>query len=363
MNDTMKDQELINQIEAYLRGELSPEEESAFEKLRRDDAAVDQQVVAHQRFMQLMSAYGERKRLQRLMDGIHQRLDLAGLKRDFTPASLKVVQLWKQYRSQIAVAASVAFVAVMGTLIFSGHLTENLSSYSALRREINNIKQSQNNLVKNISAKKGPANPGEFGGTAFALSANGYVATNYHVIKDADSLYIQSASGNSYKVKTVYVEPQYDIAVLQIVDPEFVSLGRLPYTFKKSNSDLGEDVFTIGFPKDEPVYGKGYVSSKTGFDGDTVAYQVSIPVNPGNSGGPLLDGQGNVIGIISGKQTRADGAAFAIKSNYLLQTLKEIPRKDLDRELSINKKNTIAGLNRKSQIKKLEDYIFMVRVY
>ncbi|MFM6976442.1 MAG: trypsin-like peptidase domain-containing protein [Sphingobacteriaceae bacterium] len=360
----MKDLELINQIEAYLRGELSPEEASAFEQLRREDAAVDQQFIEHREWMQLLAAYGERQRLQHAMDLIHEQIDVATIKSNLTPLSVKVIQMWRTHKSNIAIAASVALVAIFSTLLFTGSFTGNNSTYSALRREINSIKRSQSNLVKNISGKsKLPANPGQFGGTGFALSANGYVATNYHVIKDADSLYIQNAAGDSYKVKVVYVEPEYDIAVLQIIDPDFETLGRLPYTFKKSNSDLGEDVFTIGFPRDEPVYGKGYLSSRTGFDGDTVAYQVSIPVNPGNSGGPLLDNRGNVIGIISGKQTRADGAAFAIKSNYLLKSLNQIPEKDLDRELSINKKNTIAGLNRKDQIKKIQDYIFMVRVY
>jgi len=360
----MKNLELINQIEAYIRGELSQEERAAFEKLRREDAAVDQLVVEHQEWMNLMAAYGERQRLQHAMDLIHEQIDVHALKNELMPASVKVLQLWKKVRLQVAVAASVAIIAVLSTLIFSGHLAENLSGYSALRREINNIKRSQSDLAKNITKKsKGPVNPGEFGGTAFALSSNGYMVTNYHVIKDADSLYIQNAAGDSYKVKTVYVEPEYDIAVLQIVDPEFVSLGKLPYTFKKSSSDLGEDVFTLGYPRDEPVYGKGYLSSRTGFDGDTVAYQVSIPVNPGNSGGPLLDSKGNVIGIISGKQTRTDGAAFAVKSNYLLQTLKEIPQKELERDLAINKKNTLAKLNRTEQIKKMQDYVFMVRVY
>ena len=111
------------------------------------------------------------------------------------------------------------------------------------------------------------------------------------------------------------------------------------------------------------MYGKGYLSAKTGFAGDTVSYQISIPVNPGNSGGPLLDSKGNVIGIISGKQTRTDGAAFAIKTNYLLKSLEAIPEADLDRNLSLNAKNSISSLNRKEQLKKIQDYVFMVRVY
>ncbi|HYK76560.1 MAG TPA: S1C family serine protease, partial [Daejeonella sp.] len=167
----------------------------------------------------------------------------------------------------------------------------------------------------------------------------------------------------SFKAKQVYVDPAYDIAVLHITDSNFKSFQSLPYTFKKSASDLGEDVYTIGFPRDERVFNKGYLSSLTGFAGDTLSYQVDISVNPGNSGGPLLDNKGNVIGIINGKQTQAEGAAFAIKSNYLLRSLASIPQDSLEDRLVLNKKNSLAGLSRTDQIKKLKDYIFMVKVY
>ena len=105
------------------------------------------------------------------------------------------------------------------------------------------------------------------------------------------------------------------------------------------------------------------MSSKNGYAGDTVAYQVSIPVNPGNSGGPLLDMRGNVIGIINGKQTQVDGAAFAIKSTYILKSIEAIPQDSLEEKLVLSKKNSLSGLSRKDQFKKLEPFIYMVKVY
>jgi S1-C subfamily serine protease len=157
------------------------------------------------------------------------------------------------------------------------------------------------------------------------------------------------------------------MAILQIIDPNFKPFKALPYTFKKLSSDLGESVYTFGFPRDIPVYTRGYLSAKYGIspsgEVDTTAYQVDISVNPGNSGGPLLDNQGNVIGVISGKQLKSDGASFATKSNYLLQAIKEIPEDSLDKKLILNKKNTLNGLMPKEQIKKIQDYIFMVKTY
>lgn len=362
-----KDIELTEKIDAYLRGELTAAEVSDFEKKRSEDTNFDLKVVEHHNLTRHLSEYGKRVQLTADMNTIHEELDVYSLKQELAPELPVIRRLWKKYRINTAIAASVAVIAVGGTLLSTGYFSKSIATnYSLLRREINSIKRSQNALIKNINDKpaKGPADPGQFGGTGFALSSNGYLVTNYHVIKGADSVYVQNSDGESFKVKQIYIDPAYDIAVLQITDPEFKHLASLPYTFKKSTSDVGEDVYTIGFPRDDQVYGEGYVSSRSGYSGDTIAYQVSIPVNPGNSGGPLLDNRGNIVGIINGKQTLADGAAFAIKSSYVLKSLEAIPQDSLDEKLSLNKRNnSLAGLSRKDQFKKMQPFIFMVKVY
>ncbi|MFA6945890.1 MAG: serine protease [Pedobacter sp.] len=360
------DMEVTNLIDAYLRGELSGADLAAFEQKRINDPSFDIKVVEHQSFIMNLSDYGNRVRLSSEMNVIHESIDIQAISKDVVPEAPVVKRLWKKYRINTAIAASVAFIAVAGTLLSTGYFSKSISSnVSLLRREINSIKRSQNALIKNINDKpaKGPADPGEFGGTGFALSSNGYLVTNFHVVKDADSVYVQNSEGEAFKAKLIYQDPAYDLAVLQITDPAFEKLASLPYTFKKSPSDVGEDVFTIGFPRDDQVLGKGYVSARNGNAGDTVTYQVSIPVNPGNSGGPLLDTRGNIVGIINGKQPLADGAAFAIKSSYILKSIQAIPQDSLDEKLILNKRNSLAGLSRKDQFKKLEPYIYMVKVY
>lgn len=359
-----KEIEIVNLIDTYLRGELTGAELSDFERKRSEDPAFDLKVVEQQQFARHLSDYGNRVRLKADMNIIHDQIDLETLKRELRPDVPVIHRLWNKYRISTAIAATVALVAVFGTLVSTGYFSEKVNN-SFLRREINNIKRSQNALIKNIKDKpvRGPVNPGQFGGTGFALSANGYLVTNYHVIKDADSVYVQNSDGESYKVKPIYIDPTYDLAVLQIIDPAFKDLAALPYTFKKSASNVGEGVYTIGFPKDDLVYNEGYVSSKNGYAGDTVAYQVSIPVNPGNSGGPLLDNRGNIIGIINQKQILVDGVAFAVKSNFLLKSIEAIPQDSLEHKLTLNKRNSLAGLKRFEQFKKMEPYIFMVKVY
>ncbi len=360
--------DMIESIDKYLRGEMPPEEKNAFEKLRQENFDFDDQVVSHAEFLKVIHGLGERDKLVSKMNSIHDSLDVEEMKREVLPRELFIKSIWDKYRINISVAASVAIVSVLFTMLVSGYFSSTKSNYSALRRkldiEISNLKKSQNAIIKNIKGRVSPriSSPGKFGGTGFALSENGYIVTNYHVVKGADSVYIQNTGGESFKVKVVYQDPAYDIAVLQVTDPEF-KLGSLPYTLKKSESDLGEDVFTMGFPKDSIVYTKGYVSSNNGFSGDTLQYQVAIPVNPGNSGGPLLDVKGNVIGVISGKQTLSDGAAFAVKSNYLLKSLETVSKDSLDNEIVLSKKNLLSGLSRKDQIKKMKNFTFMVKVY
>lgn len=353
--------DLINRIEDYLHNRLTDSEKEQFEAMRAQDATLDHKVVEHKAFLASLTEYGERKAMLSQMEAIHQDINVAALKEEVIPARVKIVSLWKRYKINAAIAASVALFAVFATLLSTGYFSKrNASNYSALRREVNSLK---NSISRVNSSVKGPVNPGIFGGTGFALSTEGYVVTNYHVVNGADSVYIQNSKGTSYKVKTIYVDPVYDIAVLKITDPDFTEFAPLPYTFKKSTADLGEDVFTIGFPRDSSVYNKGYLSALTGYADDTTAYQVDISVNPGNSGGPLINNRGNIIGIIKGKQTQSDGVAFATKSDYLLKSIETIPQDSLVNKLGVNKKNGLTGLRRTDQIRKLKDYVFMVKVY
>ncbi|QNL48855.1 trypsin-like peptidase domain-containing protein [Olivibacter sp. SDN3] len=362
------DQEFLNQVEAYLRGDLNDSDNLRFEDLLSKDQARRDQFNEHRAFMEGLHTYGGRINLQHKLDDIHANLDIESIIENALPRKTLVVRLWDKYKINSLVAASVAILAVFSTLWLTGfYAKDDASQYIALRRDMNNIRQNvkaQNALIKDINRNQGGiATPSHYGATGFALSSNGYIMTTYHVIKGADSVYIQNNTGDSYKVKVVFTDPAYDIAVLQIIDEEFKDLGHLPYTFKQHTTDIGEDVYTIGFPREEAVYGRGYLSSNTGYSGDTVAYQVSIPVNPGNSGGPVLDNRGNIIGVINSKQTETDGAAFAIKADYVLKAIESIPEDSLEKKIQINKKNSLSNLSRTEQIKKVQDYIYMVKVY
>ncbi|MFC0514408.1 S1C family serine protease [Mucilaginibacter angelicae] len=362
----MSDNQMTEFIERYFDGSMTAEERVQFDLLRKNDAAVESKVTEHLQFIGLLKQYGERLELENRLNAIHAEIDVHALKEEVMIHPVWIVRMWRNHHSKISVAASVMIFAVLSILIVTGKLNNDKSKYQELIGKINII----DNKVKIIGAgahtpskPKAVTPPANFRGTGFALTSNGYLATDYHVIKNADSVYVQNAAGESFHAKVIYIEPKYDLAILQINDPAFKNLGPIPYNLKRSESDLGEGVYTLGYPADNMVYGGGYLASAANYSGDTTEYQISVPVNPGNSGGPLLDEKGNVIGVITARQTQVAGAYFAKKSTYLLKAIENIPTDSLSKTLNLNTKNKLAGLSRTQQSNKLKNYVFMVKVY
>jgi S1-C subfamily serine protease len=361
----MRDEQLIEVIERYLNGEMTADERNTFEQLRRENAELDTRVVEHQQFTGLLKQYSDRVALEKRLNAIHQEIDVHAIAEEVTVHPSWIVQLWRNHHSKISVAASIAIFAVLATLFFTGYLNNN-NSYHELGLKVDRLNQSNKNIIKSIQTIRSaqvqlPTD--KYRGTGFAITSNGLIATSYHVISGADSIYVQDASGRSFKVKTVYSDPQSDISILKVVDSSFRNLGQVPYTFKRSESDLAENVFTYGYPQDSPVYGDGRLTSANGLNGDTLDYEISVPINPGNSGGPLLDSKGNIIGIVKAKETRLEGVHFALKSGYLLNAIKNIPEDSLTKVPVLNTENTLANLTRQQQVKKIKPYVFMVKVY
>jgi S1-C subfamily serine protease len=358
---------LLHEIERYLEGDMSEAERVAFDELRRTNPLIDQQVAEHQLLLEQLEQFGQRKSLQDKMNAIHDKLDIPQLTNQaHTENQLaKRLAIRRRTITNLAAAACIALVTSLSTIAIMQHDAKKKSSaqYEDVRRVLNNIQRSQNALINDMNNKKrAPLNPGTYGGTGFAVNGNGFIVTNYHVVAGADSLYVQNNKGEAYKAVSIFEDISSDLAILKIADSTFKSQA-LPYSLKSQNIKLGEEVFTMGFPRDEVVYGKGYISAKTGFNGDTTAYQVSIPVNPGNSGAPLLDSKGDIVGIVTGKQTTSDGIAFAVKSAHLKRLLDEIPKDKMGRKELSYSKSHLEGMNRVDQIKKLEEFVYMIKVY
>jgi serine protease Do len=356
----MNDNKLVEEIERYLNGEMSQEERKQFELLRNGDAAINVKIAEQESFIKVLKQYSDRAALEHRLNAIHDEIDVHTLAEELIVHPSWIVQLWRNHHSKISVAASITIFTVFGTLFLTGNLSNKDSQYIQLRREVSGLKIKTEVLGDKINHVNRPVRNvmDKFRGTGFAITSNGLIATNYHVVSENDSVYVQSASGKAYKATVLYADPKNDIAILKIVDTTFKALGPIPYTFKRSESDLAESVYTYGYPQDSPVFGDGKLTSANGLNGDSLDYQISIPLNPGNSGGPLIDSKGNVIGLVRATQTQLEGVHFAVKSSYLLSAIDS-----LDKKVSLNTKNTLANLTTVQQLKKLKNYVFMIKVY
>lgn len=360
----MNDGKLLEEIERYLNGEMNANERKQFEMLSSSDAAIAQKIAEHKEFLKVLKQYSDRLALETRLNAIHDEIDVHTMADELIVHPSGVVRFWRNHHSKISVAASVAIFAVMFTMFITGNFNNNDSKYIQLKRQVGNLENKTEKLNQKVSQSTTGVThntPDKFRGTGFAITSNGLIATNYHVISDNDSVQVQNYAGKIFKAKIVYTEPANDIAILKIVDTAFKTLGTIPYTIKKGESDLAESVYTYGYPQDSPVYDDGKLTAANGLNGDSLDYQISVPINPGNSGGPLIDSKGNVIGIVQAKQSHLEGVHFAVKSTYLLQAIDSLSAQDT--KVILNTKNTMTNLSPVQQLKKLKNYVFMVKVY
>ena len=135
-------------------------------------------------------------------------------------------------------------------------------------------------------------------GTGFAVADGSLVITNFHVVDGCKSVRIANVGDGQIKT----IDPGNDIAIIQPARPI-----RQPLRFRTGDPlKPGEDIIVIGFPlrgllSSAPTVTTGIVSSLAGLRDDRTRFQISAPVQPGNSGGPVLDKAGNVVGMVVSK--------------------------------------------------------------
>jgi S1-C subfamily serine protease len=200
-------------------------------------------------------------------------------------------------------------------------------------------------------------------GTGFAISSNGIIVTNFHVIDGANSIIVRGINADfnkTYKAKILLSDKNNDLALIQIDDYSFTSLGTIPYTIKTGLAGVGENIFVLGYPLrasmgDEIKLTNDIISSRTGFQGDITSYQISAPVQPGNSGGPLFDNQGNLIGIINAKHIGAENASYAVKANYLLNLIDLLPSPP-----KLQTVNSLTGKSLTQQVELAKKFVYII---
>lgn len=362
--------QLLDDIERYLRNEMSPGEKYAFEELRQMDPDVDLLVVEHSQFMNQLEKFGDQKNFRSSLNEIHNDLAGRGIIKETAPKAV-VRQLWKKHKRVMAVAASIAGLT---TLLIAGMVTyysrkANTAELQQLSKKFENTERKVNALKQQVEKEKAqppksPATPIKSGGTGFLIDGKGYLATNAHVLEGSSTVVLQNNKGQEFRASIIHVNHENDIAILKIEDADFKSYSALPYSFKKSGPELGEQLFTLGFPREEIVYNEGYMSARTGFNGDTLNCQIGVSANPGNSGGPVFNKNGEVIGIINTRQRQAEGVVFAINAKNIFNSVDSIMKIDSSaNNLKLPLISTLKGMDRIQQIRKISDCVFMVKSY
>lgn len=206
-------------------------------------------------------------------------------------------------------------------------------------------------------------------GSGFFLNSNGYIATNYHVVEGTTALqanFTRNGKTESYPASVVVTDPQNDLAIIKIDVKSFSGSAPLPYGLMTRTKDTGSEVFAMGYPMadvmgSEVKFTDGKISSKSGIGGDVRVYQISVPIQPGNSGGPLFDMDGNVVGITSSGLNRdyfkSENVNYAIKASYLKNLMEACPE-----EITLEEKTDIhtSSATLTERIKQYEDYVVLI---
>lgn len=200
------------------------------------------------------------------------------------------------------------------------------------------------------------------------LISDNVIVTNYHVIEGAEKVEaVVDVDGvpEAYNARVLCSDKTNDLALVCIKDEKFKSLGESPFKILSNTIDVGTSVFAMGFPLtnflgDEVKITDGIISSKSGFDGDIVMYQISVPIQPGNSGGPLFDKNGNLVGITNAgiDKSVAENVGYAIKTPYVLNIIDSAPI-----NIHIPQGRTLPKDNFPELIKSLKPYVVYLKIY
>lgn len=247
-----------------------------------------------------------------------------------------------------ALYKSLAGSVNTSTSVYDGHPTQLAATSGAM-------------TVSDIAKKVGPAvvavtttlqtSQGFFGsqqaqgvGTGMIINEEGYILTNYHVVEGAQQVKVTLSNNKQVNAKVVNYDANYDVAVVKITDnvkvPAVVEIG------DSDNLQVGESVVAIGNPLGTDFFGSvttGIVSAlnrKIDGDGNTskqgesssssgLSYiQTDAAINSGNSGGPLINARGQVIGINTAKikQSGVEGLGFAIPINAVKNKISDLSK-------------------------------------
>lgn len=347
----------VDLFDDYLVGALSAQDKAAFEKRLKDDAEFAHEFNTHKLFVESIIYTAGKSEMKKKLDAIHEE--------EFGKENVISIEFFsrrKAFFRVAAVAASVSLI-VCTTAWFSFSSTKNENR--AYVEAVNKISEEMKGRLQEFYNRKMHRDivPASKTSTGFLISSKGYFLTSYHSVKNSDSVMVLSDALGYVSANLVWNDEKLDVAIFKLDNTENLKIKDLPIAFRTNKLDLGEKIFALGYPREDVVYSEGNVSAASGILGDTTKYQLSMLINMGNSGSPVLDEQGNLVGLIAGYSEKSQGVSFAVKAENIYDMIKDIPDAKLRSDIQLNGKNTLKKLKRTEQIKKLKPYVFNIMVY
>jgi serine protease Do len=364
----ISEQNINEWAERFIKSELSELEMHQLKETLESDSLLE---LHWNRTIEIMEAFesrNERNAIRNLIQSVAQNPKEWATETEKSGISTQRVIPFRKYLRVSAAAASLVLVSSLVTYMVvnknSGKVDQH--QFMTLRRELDHVKDSQSKIIDSLNKQKANEAAAQqvdedalYGGTGFAISNDGYIATNYHVVDGANAIYIQTSKGDK-KAFIVAREPNADIAILKIEDNNFrFTKNALPYTISDNASNLGQQVFSIGYPKDDIVYNQGYISCQKGYNGDAESYQLEMTANPGQSGSPVFDKSGNVIAVITGKQSNTSGTTYAVHTDALIDLAQSLPK---SQHIALPLGTKSGKIERTEQVKKMKDFVFAIKV-
>ena len=165
-------------------------------------------------------------------------------------------------------------------------------------------------------------------GTAWPISSR-YVVTNSHVVSEGSKVTLVGTQGQEIPASAVLRDETNDVIILEVKEP-YALPPALPMA--QSQARLGASVFTMGFPRVDfmgraPKISTGVISGEDGLRDDPESFQTTVPIQPGNSGGPLLNMKGEVVGVVRsmlGVRDTADGSLYVLQTTSCALKIKSV---------------------------------------
>lgn len=359
----MQSRENIALFDRYLNGEMDEAEKNAFEERLNHSESLKTAFEDYKDFAKKIVEGAEYSQIIEQLDTIHADLYPQKKSRVIKPqfwifagvaASIALLIFFNPFGLNLSTGGDSAYEPLANNDVYS---EEALEMEDQINEEyvtdLDSVEMNYEIIPLGDNLEEIDITPF---GTAFLIAENGFFLTSKHLVENYSGFVLQQKElGFTFEVSVVYRDTLLDFAVLKCSEKMADRLEAVPFELVTESPELGDEVFTLGYPKKDIVYTEGVVSSETGYNSDSIYFEVSLPSNAGHSGAPLFNEDGNLIGIITAQHSDKQAVTYVLKHDYINDRL-GVLADSLGMDLSSNYSKKMGNTNR--LIKLYRPFIF-----